>query len=374
MSTEIRDAVETIIPQSLASEEQRDNTRLFRALRHHKPVLEDADVTRSVTARLGLRKLIGNSPSFLAAKEQIAAVARYEVSVLLLGDTGTGKELSARALHYLSARADQPFIPVNCGAIPVDLVENELFGHERGAFTGAGAATLGLVQEADGGTLFLDEVDALPSLAQVKLLRLLQEKEYRSLGSTQIRHADLRVVAAANASIRQAVADGKFRQDLYYRLNIVPITLPRLAERLEDIPLLAHHFLKKYADEFEKNVTAFSSDALYTLMQYPWPGNVRELEHIVERAVVLTQEAIIDVKDLRLSESVAPHASSFQEAKESALAHFERTYLHALLTASQGNISQAARVAQKDRRALRQLLKKHQIDAAYFKPKRQSYP
>jgi len=368
MSAETRTAAESLVAHNLPSEAQSENTRLFHALRHRKPLLEDTDAIQSVTVRLGLRQLIGQSPSFLAAKEQIAAVARYDVNILLLGETGTGKELFARAIHYLSVRSGQPFVPVNCGAIPVDLVENELFGHERGAFTGAGSATPGLVQEANGGTLFLDEIDALPSLAQVKLLRLLQEKEYRSLGSTQIRHADLRVIAAANASIRQAVADGKFRQDLYYRLNIVPVTLPRLSERLEDIPLLAHHFLKKYADEFHKNVTAFSGDALYTLMQYPWPGNVRELEHIVERAVVLAQEVIIDVPDLRLTDSVAPHApSSFQEAKESALAHFERTYLHALLTSSQGNISQAARIARKDRRALRQLLKKHQIDAASFK-------
>jgi two-component system response regulator GlrR len=202
---------------------------------------------------------------------------------------------------------------------------------------------------------------------------LLQEKEYRSLGSTKIRHADLRVIAATNASICQAVSEGKFRQDLYYRLNIVPVILPRLSERLEDIPLLALHFLKKYARKFKKNVTAFSDGALHTLMQYPWPGNVRELEHLVERAIVLSQNTIIDIKDLRLSEAVAPHSPrSFQEAKAATLAHFERTYLHALLTVSQGNIAKAARVARKDRRALRQLLQKHQINASRFKLERPS--
>jgi two-component system response regulator GlrR len=369
MSAQIRDTVETILPQVRHAEGSGEHTQLLRALRHRKRILGEREVTQAVTERFGLRQLIGNSPSFLAAKEHIVVIAPYEVDVLILGETGTGKELFARAIHYLSARAAQPFVPVNCGAIPVELLENELFGHERGAFTGAAATTTGLVQEANGGTLFLDEIDALPLLAQVKLLRLLQEKEYRSLGSTKIRHADVRVIAATNASIDRAVADGKFRQDLYYRLNIVPLTLPRLSERVEDIPLLAQHFLKKYTSAFKKSVTAFSDGALHTLMQYPWPGNVRELEHIIERAVVLSQGAIIEAKDLRLPGAGALHApTSFQAAKASTLAHFERTYLHALLTATQGNITQAARVAHKDRRALRLLLQKHQINASRFKP------
>jgi two-component system response regulator GlrR len=274
----------------------------------------------------------------------------------------------ARAIHYLSARVQQPFIPVNCGAIPVDLVENELFGHARGAFTGAATTTAGLIQEADGGTLFLDEIDTLPSLAQVKLLRFLQEKEYRPLGSAKIHHANLRVIAASNAAVEQAVAEGKFRQDLYYRLNVIPLILPLLRDRQDDIPLLARHFLRKYAAEFQKNVTAFSAGALQKLVHHTWPGNVRELEHLIERAVVLSQWEIIEEQDLRLPEVSVPHAGrSFKQAKAEAIVLFERAYLQNLLIASQGSLIKAARTAQKHRRALWQLIHKHGIDSSRFK-------
>jgi two-component system, NtrC family, response regulator GlrR len=201
--------------EDISSRKVREDTELLHAL-HHRGPPQHQGKEQTLKEKLGLRLLIGQSPAFLAAKDQIVQVAQYDVSVLILGETGTGKELFARAIHYLSARSQQPFIPVNCGAIPVDLVENELFGHERGAFTGAATATEGLIQEANGGTLFLDEIDALPVLAQVKLLRFLQEKEYRPLGSTKTQHIDLRVVAATNVSIEQAVKEGKFRQDLYY--------------------------------------------------------------------------------------------------------------------------------------------------------------
>jgi len=329
---------------------------------------EPETLLESLRVKLGLRQLIGQSPAFLAAKSKIALVAQYNVSVLILGETGTGKELFARAIHYLSPRARQPFVPVNCGAIPLDLIENELFGHDRGAFTGASAATHGLIHEANGGTIFLDEIDCLPPLAQVKLLRFLQEKEYRPLGSAKTRHADVRVISATNMDVEAAVQDGKLRQDLYHRLNIIPLVLPRLIDRREDIPLLACHFLTKYADEFKKTVTAFSPEAIQRLIGYEWPGNVRELEHVIERAVVLSQHTVIDAADLLLQPVEATSSRlSFRQAKAEAVAQFEQTYIRALLAAYQGNITHAAHAAGKNRRAFWHLIRKYRISPALFK-------
>jgi len=200
--------------------------------------------------------------------EKIPQIAQCDANVLISGETGTGKELYARAIHYCSSRAGRPFMPVNCGAIPGELVENELFGHERGAFTSAVTLQTGLVEEANGGTLFLDEVDCLSMFAQVKLLRFLQEKEYRPLGSTRMREANVRVIAASNVNLEEAVGNGKARQDLFYRLNIIALTLPPLRERLEDIPLLARHFLEKYSREMNKEAPDLQSDALQIMMAH----------------------------------------------------------------------------------------------------------
>ncbi len=317
-----------------------------------------------------LSALVGRSESFQEQLRKIPQVARCDASVLIAGETGTGKELFARAIHQLSRRANRKFIPVNCGAIPVDLVENELFGHERGAYTGASSAQPGLVAEADGGTLFLDEVDSLPLLAQVKLLRFLQEKEYRPLGSNRSRIADARVITATNIDIESAVRTGRLRQDLYYRLNIIALLLPPLRERRDDIPLLAEYFRGKYTSIFSKFVTGFGESAQRAMTAYDWPGNVRELEHAVERAVALCEHPLIGEPDLHIptAATVDPAgAASFQRAKATAVAEFERTYLQSLLLANQGNISQAARVARKNRRAFWELLRKHHIDAREFK-------
>ena len=209
-------------------------------------------------------------------------LARCDATVLISGETGTGKEVCARAIHYLSPRSSKPFITVNCGAIPAELVENELFGHERGAYTDAAVAKPGLIAEAEGGTLFLDEIDCLPLLAQVKLLRFLQEKEYRPLGSVKTRAASVRVIVATNADLENALRQGRLRQDLYYRINILSLVLPPLRQRQGDILLLARHFLAKFTEEFAKPVQDFSPDVLPTLLAYPWPGNIRELEHTIE--------------------------------------------------------------------------------------------
>ncbi len=311
---------------------------------------------------LGMGQLVGESEAFLIEIEKIPVVAKCDASILITGDTGTGKELCARAIHYLSPRASQCFLPVNCGAIPGDLVENELFGHASGAYTGAKTTQPGLIQEADGGTLFLDEVDCLPAMAQVKLLRFLQEKEYRPLGTTKTLKADLRIIAATNANCEGAVREGKLRQDLYYRLNVIQLSLPSLRDRRDDIPLLAHHFVLKYASEFNKQIRGLSPDAIQKLTIYDWPGNVRELEHVIMGAVVLCRRPLVCADDTAIPGNDAPLlAESFREAKTRMVEQFEKTYIKGLLLSHQGNISKAARAARKDRRAFWELIRKHHI-------------
>ena len=312
---------------------------------------------------LGLGQLIGEGPSFLVEVRKIPLIARCDASVLITGETGTGKELCARAIHYLSPRSDRPFVPVNCGAIPVELMENELFGHERGAFTGAAHAQPGLIQSADGGMLFLDEVDSLSLPAQVKLLRFLQEKEYRPLGSARTQRADVRVVAATNGDCEQMAATGKLRQDLFHRLNVIPLKLPPLRERRGDISLLARHFLEKYMTDARKPAPKLDAEAMLVLTLYDWPGNVRELKNVIVRALALCEQEFIGPQHLclPLGDDV-PQSASFQEAKASFIAQFERTYIQKLLLSCQGNISKAARAARKNRRAFWQLIRKHHID------------
>jgi two-component system response regulator GlrR len=322
---------------------------------------------RKFRTKPGRRRLIGESSAFTNQIEKIPQIARCDSNVLITGETGTGKELYARAIHYCSSRASRPFMPVNCGAIPGDLVENELFGHERGAFTSAVTLQTGLVEEANGGTLFLDEIDCLPTFAQVKLLRFLQEKEYRPLGSTRMRQADVRVIAASNVNLEEAVGNGKVRQDLFYRLNIISLTLPPLRERLEDIPLLALHFLEKYSKEMHKEAPALQSDALQIMMAHGWPGNVRELEHAIERATVLCDGPLIRGSDLILVLPWVTPGQSLQEAKATQIARFEKSYIQGLLRACRGNISKAARLAQKNRRAFWQLIQKYKIDVDSFR-------
>lgn len=320
-----------------------------------------------IRTKPAMKRLIGESSALLSQIEKIPQIAHCDANVLITGETGTGKELYARAIHYCSSRAGRPFMPVNCGAIPGELVENELFGHERGAYTSAVTLQTGLVEEANGGTLFLDEVDCLPTFAQVKLLRFLQEKEYRPLGSTRMRQANVRVIAASNVNLEEAVGNGKVRQDLFYRLNIIALTLPPLRERLEDIPLLCRHFLEKYSREMNKKVPDLHSDALQIMMAHAWPGNVRELEHAIERATVLCDGPLIRASDLIIVLPSGTARQSLQQAKATQIARFEKSYIQGLLRACRGNISKAARLAQKNRRAFWQLIQKYQIDVESFK-------
>jgi len=324
-------------------------------------------LVEALKQKLGLKQLVGESPVFLEQMKKIPLVSKFNTIVLILGETGTGKELCARAIHYVSPRSSRPFVPINCGAVPVDLVENELFGHVQGAFTGAATSRKGLIDEAEGGTLFLDEVDCLPLLAQVKFLRFLQEKEYRPLGSTRMRHADVRVIAAANSNLEETVKDGRLREDLFYRLNIVPILLPPLRQRTEDIPILATHFLRRYETEFCKELHGFSPEAMQMLMAHSWPGNIRELQHVIERAVVLVQGPTIEHNDLILPRPEMQRQESLRQAKARMIEKFEKTYIESVLVAYKGNITRAAQAAQKNRRAFWQLIRRHQIDVQRFK-------
>jgi two-component system response regulator GlrR len=344
------------------------DANLLNGWQARKQVSEEEALAHSLKGKVGLRQLVGESPKFRVQIRKIPLVARRNVSVLIEGETGTGKELCARAIHYLSPRAHQPFVPVNCGAIPTDLAENELFGHARGAFTGASAAQHGLIREAEGGSLFLDEIDCLPLLTQVKLLRFLQEKEYKPLGSAKVQQADVRVIAAINMDLEEAVRTGRLRRDLYYRLNVMTLLLPPLRERPEDIPLLAHHFLVKYATEFDNAVTSFSPDVMSLFLQHEWPGNIRELEHVIERAVLLAEQPVIDTVDIaNPALETVPVNDSFQEAKAKVVAQFEKTYIQGLLSAYHGNITKAAQAAGKNRRAFWQLVQKYGINAHDFR-------
>jgi len=319
-------------------------------------------VVRHLERDLGSRQFLGESRAFLAAIQRLPKLARCDANVFITGETGTGKEMCARAIHQLGPRGAHPFVPVNCGAIPAELVENELFGHAAGAYTGAATATRGLVHDAEGGTLFLDEIDSLPLPAQVKFLRFLQDQEYRPLGARTACQADIRVIAAANTDLAALVRAGRFRADLYYRLKILTLELPPLRERREDIPLLARHFIEKCAGESGLPVKELASEALAKLLAHAWPGNVRELENIMVQALVLSEQPQITGEDVCLpGDPGAAVEVSFKALKSQAIKEFEAAYVRRLLAQHNGNISRAARAAKKNRRAFWQLMRKHAI-------------
>ncbi len=313
-----------------------------------------------------LASLIGTSPPFLAQLERLPRFAACEAGVLILGETGTGKELVAQGMHYLSPRAEHPWVAINCGALPPELVEAELFGHARGAFTNAHETRVGLVAQAEGGTLFLDEVDSLPPLAQVKLLRFLQDKEYRPVGSNQLKHADVRILSASSGDLHGLCERGAFRTDLYYRLNVLTVTMPALRERGDDVIALAQHFLERFARQFGSPVSSLAPDALARLRSHTWPGNVRELQHTIERAVLMATGEALHAADLDLP-APAPVAESFHDAKAHAVALFERHFIEDALSRCDGNITHAADSVSKNRRAFWQLMHKHGIDSAKFR-------
>ncbi|GBL46601.1 putative sensory histidine kinase YfhA [Sulfuriferula multivorans] len=298
----------------------------------------------------------------LLTKAQL--VAEGDASVLIHGESGTGKELFAHAIHDAGKRANRPFVAVNCAAIPEQLLESELFGHVKGAFTGAVRDHKGLFQIAEGGTLFLDEIGDMPLLLQVKLLRVLQEKQIRPVGSAQTVEVDVRIISATHRDLRAEVATSNFREDLYYRLNVVSLTIPSLSERREDIPLLANHFLGSLTKKYEKNINGFAPEAMEMLVSASWPGNVRQLMNIVEQCVVLSTTPLISavlVYDAMHKEE--EQLVSFEEARK----RFEREYLVRVLKITSGNVTQAARLSKRNRTEFYKLLQRHQLDAATFK-------
>ena len=328
-----------------------------------------AALSRYLEKTLGLKQILGRSPAFLEALQRIPRLAQCDASVLITGETGTGKEMCARAIHQLGPRADKPFVAVNCGAIPPDLVENELFGHAAGAFTGASSAVQGLVHDAEEGTLFLDEIDCLPVPTQVKFLRFLQDQQYRPLGGRKTCQADVRVIAACNANLEEVVRAGKFRSDLFYRLNILSLALPALRERGEDVLMLALHFVAKYASEHGAPAKGFSRAALDKLLAHDWPGNVRELENVIQRAVVFSKHPLITGEDISLTGVRGPTGeNSFKTLKAHAIAEFETGYIRRMLILNDGNISKAARAAKKNRRAFWELMRKHDVAAPTTAP------
>jgi DNA-binding NtrC family response regulator len=295
------------------------------------------------------------------------------MTVLLTGETGTGKELFARAIHYSSPRKGHPFIPVNCGGLPDHLLENELFGHARGAYTDAHSSHGGLLAVAEGGTLFLDEIDALSLSAQIKLLRFLQDREYRPLGSSTTLTADIRIIAASNTNLRELVHAHRFREDLFHRLNILHLAIPPLRERLDDIPLFSGHFLLKISKQEGLEAKTLTQTALRKLQNYSWPGNVRELEGVIQRAVVMSTGSVIDAEDLELTTDVhsssvpaVPMVRSLRETKNQIIVKFERAEIVSLLRAHQGNLSRAAREAGTNRRTLQRLMRKYELQRVQF--------
>lgn len=308
--------------------------------------------------------IVTRSPLMERLLEQAGMVAQSDVSVLINGQSGTGKEIFAQAIHNASPRRDKPFVAINCGALPEQLLESELFGHARGAFTGAVSNREGLFQAAEGGTLFLDEIGDMPVALQVKLLRVLQERKVRPLGSNRDIDIDVRIISATHRDLPKAMARGEFREDLFYRLNVVNLKIPPLAERTEDIPLLANHLLRQSADRHKPFVRSFSTDAMKRLMAAKWPGNVRQLVNVIEQCVALTSSPVISdalVEQALEGENTA--LPTFVEARN----QFELNYLRKLLQITKGNVTHAARMAGRNRTEFYKLLSRHELDANDFK-------
>ena len=372
--TAIKDGAFDYLPKNFSVDQLR--VAVERGLRQRELQLENRNLRDQLQGALGFENLIGRSPAMTKIFELVRKAARSDANILVLGESGTGKELIARAIHANSPRATQAFVPVDCASLPEQLLESELFGHEKGAFTGAVKAKRGLMEVADRGTLFLDEIGELPLALQAKLLRVLQERQLRHVGGTVQIDVDVRVVSATNRDLREAVTKGQFREELYYRVNVIAIPLPPLRDRAGDLKLLAHAFLKRYGGV---RVTGFDDAALEVLDAYAWPGNVRELQNVVERACALADGDRITRSDLpdyllqgRSTRPAAPAGASgsglptagdlpLKDAKERWMQVLEVSYLRDLLERHDGNVSAAAKAAGIDRKTFHRLINKYQI-------------
>ncbi len=340
-----------------------------RAAARRRLVEENRRLRGSLSPQVAFDKLVGKSPPMLAVVELVRRAARSETNILIQGESGTGKELIARAIHANSPRAAEVFVPVDCAALPETLLESELFGHERGAFTGADRAKPGMFEVADRGTLFLDEIGELPLPLQAKLLRALQEREIRRVGGTKLLPVDVRLVSATNRDLAESVRKREFREDLFYRVNVIAIALPPLRERPGDVALLAYHFLGRYGRNRERPLEGIDAEALAVLEGYTWPGNVRELQNVIERACALADGPTVRVRDLpdhvrgrgRPAPATAGRDVPLQAARDAALRGFMEEYLAELMRRHGGNVSQAARTAGVDRKTLHRLLARYRV-------------
>ncbi|MEE8556429.1 MAG: sigma-54 dependent transcriptional regulator, partial [Myxococcota bacterium] len=354
---------EDYIPKPFDNEEIRLVVR--RALERTRMAREHRMLLERVQREFGFENLIGTGPAMKEVFETIRKVAETDLTVLIRGASGTGKELVAQALHERSPRRSRPFSAVNCAAISRELVESELFGHERGAFTGADARRVGRFEAADGGTLFLDEIGDMAPETQAKVLRVSQERSFERVGGTRPIQVDVRLVAATHRDLEKEVQEGRFREDLYYRLRVVEIVLPALRERAEDIPLLTDRFLDQVAERLGRERKRMGEAALAALVRFPWPGNVRELKNVVEQAAVLSTGASIEEQDLRLDPAVGRgpaligtnESVPFRDAKQSAVEAFEREYLLRALRENGGNISRTAEAIGMVRQSLQQKIR-----------------
>ena len=330
----------------------------------YKAIDEALELVTTVSDEEWSKDIVTRSPQMLRLLEQAKLVAQSDVSVLINGQSGTGKEVLAQAIHRASPRAKKPFIAINCGALPEQLLESELFGHAKGAFTGAVSSREGLFQAAEGGTLFLDEIGDMPMALQVKLLRVLQERKVRPLGSNRDIDIDVRILSATHRDLPKAMERNEFREDLYYRLNVVNLRIPTLSERAEDIPVLANHLLRESAKRHKPFVRSFSTDAMKCLMTASWPGNVRQLVNVIEQCVALTTAPVIS--EALVTQALQGENTAFPTFAE-ARGHFEMTYLRKLLQMTKGNVTQAARMAGRNRTEFYKLLSRHGLDANDFK-------
>jgi DNA-binding NtrC family response regulator len=341
---------------------------------------ENIYLRRKLEEKSRFPALVGSSASMRQLLNQIEKVAKTSATVLITGESGTGKELVAGALHSHSLRHDQQFIPIDCSTIPESIIESELFGHMRGAFTGAIKDKRGLVQDADSGTLFLDEIGDLNLSMQVKLLRLLQEGEYKPVGSNAIRKVDIRFLAATNQRLGDKIKKGEFREDLFYRLNVINIHLPPLRERRDDIPVLASHFLEKYNKQYGKEIKRISAQVMNYFVGRDWPGNVRELENAIERGVIMSSEDVLNLEDIGIPERTSDDAEysqlppstdifsmTFKDAKDKLLERFQSEYISNVLSRNEGNVSQAARQSGLKRQYLHKLMREINIESKSFK-------